>query len=126
MSESVVTDLFRRKLAAHMAGTAVLKPIALVAFGDGGHRADNTAKPTSSGAVGLFHEVLRKPVSAITQEGQYTATGKGIISSGEISSGVISEAGLFDESGNLLCWKSFAPKYLESGESYGVNLTMRF
>ncbi len=126
MSEAVTADGFRRRVAAHMAGTGTLKPIALVAFGDGGHNPDNTAKPANSSASGLYHEVLRKPVSALIQEDLFSATGKGVIESGEIVAGVISEAALLDADGNLVCWKTFAPKYLESRETYGVNLKMRF
>lgn len=60
MPEAVVADSYRRRVAAHMAGTGVLKPIAFIAYGDGGHNPDNTPKPADSGAAGLYHEVKRK------------------------------------------------------------------
>jgi hypothetical protein len=109
-----------------MAGTGVLKPISDVAFGDGGHNPDNTPKPSDSAATGLYHEIDRQPVTVLMQEDPFSATGKGVISSDNFPAVVISEAGLLDEDGNLLCWKTFAPKYLENGETYGVNLKMRF
>lgn len=127
MPEAVVADSYRRRVAAHMAGTGVLKPIAFIAYGDGGHNLDNTPKPADSNAVGLYHEVKRKPITALIQEDLYSATGKGIVESADLANAdALSEAALLDADGNLVCWKTFAPKYLENGETYGVNLKMRF
>ncbi len=126
MPEAVVADSYRRRVAAHMAGTGVLKPIAFIAYGDGGHNPDNTPKPADSGADGLYHEVKRKPVTALVQEDLYSATGKGVVESDDLAAGALSEAALLDTDGNLVCWKTFAPKYLENGETYGVNLKMRY
>lgn len=126
MSEAVTVDGFRERLAAHMAGVATLAPLAYVAFGDGGHNADNSAKSADSSAKSLNHEILRKPLSAIYQEDLLSATGKGVISASEITGGVISEAALLDSNGNLVGWKTFAPKFTEYGETYGVTLKLRF
>jgi len=126
VSEAVVVDSYRQRIAAHMADAGAIKPIAFIAYGDGGHTPENTAKPVSSAAVSLYHEVKRKPVTALIQEGLYSATGKGVVESGDLPASVLSEAGLLDADGKLICWKTFAPKYLENGETYGVNLKMRF
>lgn len=126
MPEAVVADSYRRRVAACMAGTGALKPIAFIAYGDGGHKPDNSAKSANSGATSLYHEVKRRPVTALVQEDPYSATGKGIVESDDLAAGVLSEAALLDTDGNLVCWKTFAPKYLENGETYGVNLKMRF
>jgi hypothetical protein len=127
MSEAVTHDGFRRRVAAHMAGNGELKPIAFIAFGDGGHNPDNTAKPTNSSAEALYHEVFRKPISALIQEDLLSATGKGVVETSEITgTDVISESALLDADGNIICSKTFAPKYLEGQESYGVNMKLRF
>jgi hypothetical protein len=126
VSEAVTVNGFRQRLAAHMAGVATLAPIAYVAFGDGGHNADMTPKAAGSSATALYHEVLRKPLTSISQEDLLSVTGKGVVDSSEIVGGVISEAGLIDADGHLVGWKTFAPKFTEEGETYGVTLKLRF
>jgi hypothetical protein len=68
--EAVVADSYRRRVAAHMAGTGVLKPIAFIAYGDGGHNPDNTAKPADSGAADLSRapDALRRMEAGRPQE----------------------------------------------------------
>ena len=126
MPEAVIVDGFRERLASHMASISTLPPLAYVAFGDGGHNADNTPKSVSHKSSSLYHETVRKPLSALYQEDSLSTTGKGVIESSEIAGGVISEAGLFDAAGNLVGWKTFAPKYVEDGETYGLKLKLRF
>jgi hypothetical protein len=125
--EAVVVDGHRRRIASHHAGAATLKPIAFIAFGDGGHNpATDTAKPSPSTATALYHEVKRKPVT-VFQDDTMSTTGKGTIDSQDLPVGsALSEAALFDSDGNLICWKTFSPKYLDVGETYGVSLIIRF
>lgn len=127
VSEAVTVDGHRRRIAAHMAGDGALKRIAYIAFGDGGHHPENnTPKPAGVEAESLYHEVQRKPVEAVVQDDIYSATGKGILVASGFPSNVVSEAGLFDEDGNLICWETFPPKFIGRGESYGVNLKLRY
>lgn len=126
MPEAVTVDGFRERIAAHMAGIATLPRIAYIAFGDGGHESDNTPKNVSEKSTALYHETVRKSLTIVYQEDSLSATGKGIIDSNEIPSAVISEAGLIDAEGNLIGWKTFAPKYVEDGETYGIKLKLRF
>ncbi len=92
----------------------------------GGHKADMTPKAAGNSATALYHEVLRKPLASISQEDLLSVTGKGVVDSSEIVGGVISEAGLIDADGHLVGWKTFAPKFTEEGETYGVTLKLRF
>lgn len=124
-SEAVTADVFRRKVAAALAGTGVLKPIAFIAFGDGGHTASQQAKPVSAAAAALAHEVQRVPISSLTQQDLYSATGMGVLDPATYGADVVSEAALLDADGDILCIKNFRPKYLEGSETYGVKLTMR-
>lgn len=126
MSEAVLTKGYRQRLAAHMAGGTPVKPIAYMAFGDGGHNPDNTAKAVSNEAPALYHEVLRKPLDSIVQEDLLSVTGKGVANASEIAGGIISEAALLDSDGNMCGWKTFPPKYTESGEQYAASLKLRF
>lgn len=125
-TEAVVLKQFREKLAAHMAGNAVLKPIAYMAFGDGGHDADNEAIPPSENDTALKHEVLRKPIAYVKQEDSLSVTGRGTIEANELIDIEFSEAALVDGDGNLIGIKSFAPKKKEADERYDVSIKLRF
>lgn len=123
-TNAVVSDVYRQRLASHMAGRTTIKPIAFIAFGDGGHNPDNTRKLSPESATSLYHEVMRKPVSAIEQDDLFSTKGKAVFDASEIPFGVISEVAMLDEDGQFICWKTFPPKYLESGEKYGVALKL--
>ena len=126
MSEAITLNAYRRRMASHVAGLSVLPPIAFMAFGDGGHNSDMTAKPIDEEATALFHEVYRKPLAAVTQSDLYSVTGNGLVDAHELVGIAVSEAALVDANGNLCGIKTFAPKHKEGDESYAINLTLRF
>lgn len=126
MAEAIVVNAYRQRIAARMAGGAQLAPIAYMAFGDGGHNADLTPRPPSSSATALNHEILRKPLAAITQEDLYSVTGKGAVEANEVVGAGISEAALIDSNGQLVGLKTFAPKFKENDERYEISIKLRF
>jgi phage-related tail fiber protein len=126
MAESVVVNAYRQRIAARMAGGAQLAPITHMAFGDGGHNADLTPKAPSATQTKLNHEILRKPLAAITQEDLYSVTGKGTVEANEVVGSRISEACLIDANGQLVGLKTFAPKFKENDERYEISIKLRF
>jgi len=126
MAESVTVNSFRQRLAARLAGGATISPIAFMAFGDGGHNADLTPKAPSAAATKLNHEILRKPLASIAQEDLYSVTGKGVIEKSEVIGAAISEAALLDANGQMVGWKTFAPKFKENDERYEISIKLRF
>lgn len=126
MAEAVTSDAYRRRVARHMAGNSSLPPIAFIAFGDGGHKADLTAIAPDPAASALKHEILRKPLALITQEDGYSVTGKGVIDKTELVGARISEAALLDADGQICGLKTFAPKLKESDERYEISIRLRF
>lgn len=127
MAEAITVDAYRKRLAGRMAnGNAPLHAIAFMAFGDGGHNPDMSAKSPSAAATALNHEVLRKPLAVIVQEDLFSVTGKGVVEAAELVGVSVSEAGLFDASGQLVGLKMFAPKHKESDERYEVSIKLRF
>ncbi len=126
MSEAITTDGYRQRLAAHKAGISTAKKIAFMAFGNGGHNGDNTAKSASAAATSLYNEILRVPLGAVTQEDMYSVTGEAIVYGVDIEGGVFSEVALLDEDGEMDGWKTFPPKFVEEGESYTAILKLRF
>ena len=126
MAEAITVKGYRRRLAAAMAGGAPLKKVRFMAFGVGGHNANLTAKPPSDEQEALNHEVLRKVLTAVTQEDPFSVTGRGLLESRELIGLRISEAALLDEDGKLIGLKNFAPKVKESDERYEISIKLRF
>lgn len=126
MAEAITVDAYRKRIAKHMADNSALPPIAYMAFGDGGHNADLTPKAPSATATALTHEVLRKDLASITQEDGFSVTGKGVIEAADLAGVRISEAALLDTNGQLVGYKTFAPKLKESDERYEISIKLRF
>lgn len=127
MAEAITVDAYRKRLARRMAnGDAPLPAIAFMAFGDGGHNSDMSAKAPSATATALNHEVLRKSLSTIVQEDLFSVTGKSSIEASELVGVSVSEAGLFDANGQLVGLKMFSPKHKESDERYEISIKLRF
>lgn len=126
MAEAIVVRGFRQRLATAMAGGSPVKKVAFMAFGDGGHNPDFTAKAPSETQTALAHEVLRKPLAAITQEDVLSVTGRGVLEGSELIGIKISEAALLDADGNLVGVKNFAPKVKERDERYEISIKLRF
>ncbi len=125
MAEGVVVVSFRQKIADYLAGKAGLGKIKYMAFGDGGHNADLSPKPTNENATGLVNELLRKELEEVTQEEVLSVTGKGILETTDCVNKVISEAAIYDENNNLVCIKNFSAKKKEADETYAVSLVLR-
>lgn len=129
MSEATTTNLFRRKLARFFmdGGTSLgLKKFGYMAFGDGGHNTNGTAKTTNPDQTTLQHELIRKSLYSVIQEDTYSSTGKGVLEKPELVGSAISEAGILDIDGNLLGFKNFAPKLKESDETYEISIKLKF
>ncbi|MCY1394652.1 hypothetical protein D3C76_767940 [compost metagenome] len=126
MAEAITVKGYRKRLAAAMAGGAPLKKVKFMAFGDGGHNADLTARSPSDEQEALKHEVLRKVLTAVVQEDLFSVTGRGLLEANELIGLRISEAALLDEDGKMIGLKNFAPKVKESDERYEISIKLRF
>ncbi|MFZ4504323.1 MAG: phage tail protein [Methylovulum sp.] len=127
MAEAITVNAFRSRLAAQMAGGAKTTAIRFMAFGDGGHDSVNLHPVSPSPErIGLVNELLRKNLAEIRQEDTLSVTGRGEIEPTELNGAYISEAGLFDEDGKLVGYKTFSPKIKESDERYEITIKLRF
>lgn len=125
MPDVVVTTSYRQALAAGMrAGGATVAPITHMAFGDGGHNADNSVKPADQAA--LYRERLRKPLDLAINEDPLSCTGKGSIANGELIGVAISEAALIDSMGRVVGMITFPPKVKDGSESFRCELKVKF
>ena len=126
MAEAITVNAYRRRLASAMAGGPPIAKAAYMAFGDGGHNADLTAKAPSRDQESLNNEIIRKPLLDVTQEDLYSMTGRGLLETSELVGVPVSEAALVDANGEVIGIKNFAPKVKESDERYEVSIKLRF
>lgn len=126
MAEAVTTIEFRQRLAKHFCDDSALPKLGFMAFGDGGHMADGTAKTPDPDRTELVHEVLRKPLMELYQEDAQSVTASGRLEEEDLPGVWVSEAAVFDESGHMVGYKFFAPKVKEADETYIVRIKLRF
>lgn len=126
MAEAVTTYPYRRKLASRSyAGGQAPQPTHM-GFGDGGHESDGSPKNPNPEKTTLNHELLRKALDSTYQEDDYSLTGVGRVAKSELIGASMSEAGLFDEDGELMGFKNMAVKIKESDEEYEVRIKLKY
>lgn len=127
MSEAITTLNFRARLARYFAtGNNTPPKVVYMDFGDGGHNANGSVKTADSSQTALSRRRIRKTLTSVVQEDDYSLTCTGKIAPGECVGYSISEAGLVDADGNLLGFRNFAPKVKEDDEEFEVKIRLRF
>lgn len=121
MATGVLYDECRKYIASHMFGRA-----AFIAVGNGGHTAQLTPKPIVASAMGLFNEIMRKPLRTKVQEDLFSLTGSIRIEKSELNGAYISEYLLLDIEGKPIGGKTSAPKIKESDEYYDFSVKIKF
>ncbi len=112
MAKGVITEIGRKKLCKAHAGDAALPKIVSMAFGDGGVDAGGAVIETTGKETALKKELLKRNVSghSYTDEKETTCRYTLKLSKTDLANKSISEQGLFDESGDLIAYKTFLPK----------------
>lgn len=108
----VVTTKARKKLVLARAGAKELPPIVGIAFGNGGvDESDNVRAPTENQTT-LTSELFRKEIDGYTVLEDAVATVKYecTLLENEMANMYISELGLYDAEGDLVCIKTFKKK----------------
>ena len=96
----IITKTARKKLVQARAGAITLPKIVGMAFGSGGvDSAGNVISPSET-QTALKKELLRKPIS------RYECT----LGESELAGQYISEIGLYDSQGDIVCIKTFTKK----------------
>ncbi|MCM1104888.1 MAG: phage tail protein [Clostridium sp.] len=112
----VITKTARMKLVKARSGEIVLPKIVGMAFGDGGVEADGTIIPPTDDQDALYHELYRKELDGYSfpdaEEAvcRYECT----LAGNELADEEISEIGLYDEDGDIVCIKTFKRKGKDS------------
>ena len=105
----VITKKARENNVKARAGAIALPKNVGMAFGDGGVQDGAVMSPTE-GQAELRHELYRKEVDSYEFVTDTTCRYKCTLSETELANESISEVGLYDADGNIVCIKSFTEK----------------
>mgnify|MGYP001095579243 CR=1 FL=1 len=106
----VITKAARKKLVRARAGAIVLPKVVGMAFGDGGVDAGGNIVPPVEGQSSLANELYRKPIDGYSFPDDTTCRYECTLMEPELAGEEISEIGLYDEDGDILCIKAFKRK----------------
>lgn len=112
MSEKnvIITKKAREKLVKARAGVIQLPKIVGMAFGDGGVDAAGTVIPPAETQAGLTNELFRKEIDGYSFPEDTTCRYECTLSESELAGEEISEVGLYDADGDIVCIKTFLRK----------------
>ena len=106
----VITLAARKKILRARAGDATLPKVSSMVFGDGGVSHDGTVIAPSESQTGLTNELFRKEVSGHTYPADTICRYSCELLENELAGKEMSEIGLVDTDGDVLCIKTFSRK----------------
>lgn len=111
-SNGVITVTGRKKFCKAHAGDLTLPVIMHMAWGDGGVDENGQPKGTTGSEIGLYSELLKKPIEihSYANEEETTCRYTATLEKGELTGKEISEMGLFDSDGDLVAYRTFMRK----------------
>lgn len=118
-ANAVATKIARRKLMMARAGDITLSPICGMAFGSGGVDGTGAVIPPSDTQTALNAEIGRRPIGSHSYSGDTSCVYRVTLSEQDFAGERISEVGLYDADGDLVCVKNFLAK----GKDEDVEMT---
>lgn len=106
----VITVKSRKKMVMARAGDITLPKIVGMAFGDGGTGGDGAVLPPADDQVELRNELYRKEISGHIFPSDTSCRYECTLEETELAGKSISELGLYDEAGDIVCIKTFTAK----------------
>lgn len=110
MANVIITKAAREKMVKARAGAITLPIVTGMAFGDGGVNESGEVIAPVEEQTELRHELYRKAVDGYAFIEDTTCRYECTLSEAELAGAYISEIGLYDEEGDILCVKSFRKK----------------
>lgn len=107
---AVITKKGRQNLVRARAGVIQLPKIVGMAFGDGGVDAGGNVVPPAESQTGLTNELYRKAIDGYSFPEDTTCRYECTLTESELAGEEISEVGLYDENGDIVCIKTFTRK----------------
>lgn len=109
-SNVIITKTARTKLVKARAGAISLPKITGMAFGSGGADNNGNVIPPTEDQIALRNEIFRKAIDGYSFVSDTTCRYECTLAESEIADAYISEIGLYDTQGDIVCIKSFKKK----------------
>ena len=106
----IITKAARKKLVQARAGAIVLPRIVGMAFGCGGVDESGTVIPPAESQSELANEIFRKEIDGYSFPSETICRYECTLDVNELVGEEISEVGLYDEDGDIVCIKTFTRK----------------
>lgn len=106
----IITKKAREKLVKARAGAIQLPKIVGMAFGNGGVDASGAVIPPTEDQNGLTSEIYSKKIDGYSFPEDTTCRYECTLSESELAGEEISEIGLYDADGDIVCIKTFMRK----------------
>lgn len=106
----IITKAAREKLVKARAGAIELPIIVGMAFGNGGVDDDGNVVAPSEDQSELTNELYRKEIDGYSFPEETTCRYECTLTESELAGEEISEVGLYDEDGDIVCIKTFTRK----------------
>lgn len=106
----IITKKSREKLVKARAGAIQLPKIVGMVFGDGGVDASGNVIPPTESQNGLTNEIFRKELDGYSFPADTTCRYECTLTESELAGEEISEIGLYDSEGDVVCIKTFKRK----------------
>lgn len=106
----IITKKSREKLVKARAGAIQLPKIVGMVFGDGGVDASGNVIPPTETQSGLTNEIFRKELDGYSFPADTTCRYECTLTESELAGEEISEIGLYDSEGDVVCIKTFKRK----------------
>lgn len=111
MAENVIiTKKARENMVKARAGALALPKITGMAFGDGGVDADGSVITPQEDQAALVNELYRKEINGFEFIEDTTCRYTCTLTEPELAGEDISEIGMYDENGDIVCIKNFKAK----------------
>lgn len=110
----IITKTARKKLVQARAGAIQLPKITGMAFGSGGVDNAGTVQAPTEEQLTLKKEIFRKNIDKYTFTNDTTCKYECTLTESELAGKYISEIGLYDTDGDILCIKTFTSKGKDS------------
>lgn len=106
----IITQKARKKMVRARAGAQALPKIVGMAFGDGGVNSSGTVIAPAENQSALNHQLLRKPIDRYSFTTDTVCRYECTLATTELAGKYISEIGLYDADGDIVCIKNFTRK----------------
>ena len=106
----IITKKARENLVKARAGAIQLPKIVGMAFGNGGVDAAGEVIPPTEEQSELSNEIFRKEIDGYSFPADTTCRYECTLAESELAGEEISEVGLYDENGDVVCIKTFMRK----------------